>query len=330
MKVQAGIVAGVAVASAVGSVLVALAAGVLGFLLQDSVALVGAIVVVAALVLAVVGVRTASATTVKRIRIGLAGLAGVGKTVYVSVLFGELSRGALGERLNFAVAEGTPGAVDDSISVRVEPHNLLKTPRGNLYLYAGNIRTVARSFQQRLFGSREYRIDIADVAGEELYSFPYPETAYTRFATSSDAILLLVDYPALFGGSSHVTGRLSDHVDLLSRLLDVTYATTGTRRGRRLKLPVALVITKCDLAPEFAVDPQVAAAHVISKVRDSEARNLITLAETHCRWFEIFAVSALGPLPDGPSAPPALRYADIEPFNVTAPLLWILEEKYDV
>jgi hypothetical protein len=168
--------------------------------------------------------------------------------------------------------------------------------------------------KKKLLGERQYRMHLLDTSGEQ-WSLIDPEYHNGHHQTHSVlpelsecaglVIFFAVDDPASAWFDSGA---------------DLTYANNlgrmafGQPRGR-FPMPVAVVLTKCDLMPDLLGNPQLAANYMQNRYPFAFAQ-ICTRLET----FKIFPVSSVGSL-DADGNP-----RELKPFGLWDPIFWLADE----
>ena len=193
-----------------------------------------------------------------------------------------------------------------------------------------------------------------DCAGEE-----FTESAtlqeFHRYITHSAGILLLVDPTTVPGLREQLPRNLSpqgrtrpfDVDQIVSRLIGLLDRVENRRVRRRVKTPLALVLTKADLLRHLTSDAaslfrQPEARHVNGfdlcscdqqdralrqLLVDCGQRSLLASIEEKFSCTKLFAVSALGHAPkieaSGSNGEVEQRVGRIQPWRVLDPLVWL-------
>jgi hypothetical protein len=278
-----------------------------------------------------------------KVRIPLVGVPGVGKTVFLNVLFNELQRTS-----GFALDPETASRVLGTMNALSDGRWVTKTPDDFLYIYSARISS-SWAGRSRRRGPAEYRLEMADVAGEQIGEFVpgqrhYRErSAYYRYALDSDALFFFIDYPALELRAGEPAEQLTRQTNELIFVIQAVadYAKVGP--SERLDRPLAIIITKCDLAAGIPIadgrDPLIAISfppgesytedrmesllrHFDSSAAREEMRRLISIARARFNRVGVFGVSSVGRLDADGSLPER-----IAPVNVENPLNWVLSAR---
>jgi hypothetical protein len=318
--------------------------------------IVAGISIVVAASTSVVTWSTRSRVAYRKIRIALVGAPRVGKTVYLTVLF-DLLQSDRSLPFGFAPDPETINRVLGTMDAFSEGRWIGRTPSDYLYLYSARLSLQRSKAVRGSERNREYRLEIADVAGEQVGEFVPGErqysdkTSYYSYARGSDGLFLFIDYPAIDRESIPTEVQpLSRQINDLIFVIQSVADAAGIGPDRRLESPVAIIITKCDLAlisrsaidghPHLEQTDRDYLAWLTTALTDTDGtleetvglfpvstRNdlsrLFSVATARCRWVALFAVSSVGPTPD-PDRPPQ----HIQPVNVAAPLTWMLEPRH--
>lgn len=291
-------------------------------------------------------------TAYRKVRIALAGIPQVGKTVYLNVLFDTLQTDPT-LPFGFAPSSETINRVLSVMTSLSAGKWITKTPSDYLYLYSARLSLQRATISGRPARGHEYQLEVADAAGEQIGEFVPGERSYTAktsyysYTLESDALFLFIDYPAIEPSAVTVTepaGSLSYQVNDLIFVIQAVADAAKVGPSQLLDNPVAIIITKCDLDKRvrMAEKPLKTVADiatelsgtmddlpgVISEFTDPRSRaelsRLIAVARARCKWVGLFTVSSVGP-PPGPSNRPDMPPDQIHPINVSAPLRWMLE-----
>jgi len=235
--------------------------------------------------------------------VALLGRPGVGKTVFLTVLFDELQSGeADGWRFSPYGSETIERVASDVAALR-NGEWLAKTAMvDSFFFYRANL------VRRGGFLLRRFKVEIADPAGEYFDALEGNEawlhkSSFFKQAIRSDIVFFAVDLPALAsaGGDPALEASLTAALQLL-----VEEKTSSP--GRVLPDPVALLFLKADASPTDE-PPDVLA--------DRYLGCFVRVAEQNCQSFKAFALSSTGPLTESGNPRP-----DFEPRKVVAPLLW--------
>ena len=196
-----------------------------------------------------------------------------------------------------------------------------------------------------------------DCAGEE-FTEPGPLQEFHRYVTHSAGILLLVDPTTIPGLRERLPrttapGRSSssrpfEFDQIISRLTGLFERTENVRVGTRIRIPLAIVLTKADMLRQMTGD---AAAifcepdllhtggfnqHGVQRQHEQLRRMLsdcgqgaiLSSVEANFEHVGLFAVSALGHAPTvdavGADGVVEQRIGRIQPWRVLDPLVWLL------
>jgi hypothetical protein len=283
--------------------------------------------------------------------IALVGPSYSGKTLFMTVLLHELRHGA-GQRLS-ASAVGADDTSKDRFT------NEYEIPLYRRHLTLEETRTAAqRNVQPLVFRfimdqksrfrqrKRELMLSFADGAGADLIS-PLKIELVTRYLAAADGVLALVDPLQLprvreqladQGPIPRLLKRDQQPVAAFERVSDLLLRASG---GTTIDKPVAIVLTKLDtirdLLPRDSVlrtpepdgpyfdakDSKTVQEEVREMLNSWGAGRINESADTLYRRARYFAVSSLGqpPTPDNRISP-----SGINPYRVTDPFIWLLNE----
>ncbi|GHA74857.1 MULTISPECIES: TRAFAC clade GTPase domain-containing protein [Streptomyces] len=276
--------------------------------------------------------------------VALAGPVGSGKSTYIGVLVHELLH-TLGAELGAALVP----CDDDTMADYHE--------RYERHLY-GAQRTVPKTAEHdggrplvhRLSRTRRGRwgrrrdevltLVFLDTAGEHFASQERLETEL-RYLAAADAVIVLVDPLDLPGAPVHGPGGAPGRSgEVLVRVLNHLRSVHGIGGADRLRLPVAVAVTKADLlwphlpdtsalhrtrrpGPVFDAEDRLAVhTELRALLRRWQEDQLALRLEQLCADHQLFAVSTLG---TAPQAGGALGHGGlVRPHRVEDPLLWLL------
>ncbi len=240
------------------------------------------------------------------LQILLIGPPGVGKTVFLTVLFRQLETGKVGNLIFAPFGDNTALRVARNFALLASRMFPPPTTPGQLESY----EAVAR------FGGpfgRHYRIQVFDSAGEHLAGIAewhLNEPALLRLILHGDAVIMMVDCERILCASGPSLAQLEAS---LITTLNAMIEKRTENPTLPFAVPVALVFSKADVLEAKA---QGTSEGVVLRRFD----NLIAVASRRCRRFRYFFVSSLGETPGDDGAPPEV----LQPVKVTDPLMWIL------
>jgi GTPase SAR1 family protein len=283
--------------------------------------------------------------------VALVGAKNAGKSTYIAVLLHELEH-RLGSELRTSLVACDDRTIDRYQQDFARPlfgeHRLLPTTQSA----ATEIRWPMVFLLSRTREGRFRRHDTSlalvlfDTAGEDLGRRDLVDL-HLRYLTAADAIIFLVDPLELPGASAdtRVEARAATGPDgdtnplhVLGRVTETLRSGHELRPGQRLKVPLAVGLTKIDvLQPSLAsqsplhrprprsarldLDDREAVHEQIRALLHSwHADGLDHYLQHNYAEYGFFGLSALGGLPrDGVVAPGGIR-----PYRVEDPLLWLL------
>jgi GTPase SAR1 family protein len=265
--------------------------------------------------------------------VALVGAKGAGKSTYIAVLIHELQN-RVGAELSASLVE-----CDDRTRrrYREEFHTPLfgsrrllpvtqsaATRLNNPLIYT---LTLGRSGLLRR-GNPALTLVLFDNAGEDFTSDESVDR-HLRYLGAADAVLFLMDSLELPGDGPQ---------DVIGRVTEMLRGQHGMPAGRPLPVPVGVALTKIDairgdLSATSALRrprPTTGALDLIDREAvHEEVRALLDSWQTDAldrflehnyRTYGLFALSALGNVPDGETVNPL----GIQPYRVEDPLLWLL------
>lgn len=246
----------------------------------------------------------------KSLSIALLGHSGVGKTVFLSVLFDEL------QRVNQSGFGFTPygsetiESVSQNLGLIARGKWLPPTQLSDIFAFRANAYVGSGFFKTR------FRLEIADYAGEHTENLAPKEemwlhkSKFFQYVVQSDALMIALDAGTLIKAPSSYLRELEDSMIAAFNLM---LEGKDVEVDARLKAPVALLFLKADIAgsAERAV--------VHAKELGERVPRLMSICRRRCRNFECFAVSSVGKVSLN-GLPPE----QIHPFGVTEPLIWLL------
>lgn len=249
--------------------------------------------------------------------IALIGPSGMGKTVYLTLVFYELESGTI-SGLTFAPAgQKTTERVANDIAALKS----YQFPPKTSYEEQNQYDAVA-TYKRVLFPQR-YRIQITDYAGERLNEFnPYSEqwlhrTDYFGYVVSADAVLFMIDCTTLLADKPETISQYETlFVTTLHRLIEISHRDSDPTES--FKTPVGLIFSKSDILQKFVTEER--NEDMLKKIIVDKLDHFISVCRNRCRNFQFFFVSSLGHIPPDDTTPPNV----IEPDKILDPILWIL------
>jgi GTPase SAR1 family protein len=284
--------------------------------------------------------------------VALVGAKNAGKSTYIAVLLHELEH-RLGSELQTSLV-----ACDDRTIERYQQdfarplfgeHRLLPTTQSAATAIRWPMVYLLTRTREGRFGRRHnasLALVLFDTAGEDLGRRDLVDL-HLRYLTAADAIIFLVDPLELPGASTDTREEAQGGPDpdgdtnplhVLSRITATLRSGHELRPGQRLKVPLAVALTKIDVlqpalsrqSPLHQPRPRTArldlddrdAVHeqVRALMHSWHAEQLEHFLQHNYAEYGFFGLSALGGLPrDGEVAPGGIR-----PYRVEDPLLWLL------
>lgn len=289
--------------------------------------------------------------------IAIIGSKGSGKTVLMTTL-GKRLRENVSQRFRASVriAADDPDAFERMDAYIAERENPL-FKEGRLPMQTQQAENEKRrpvmllwqGHRKRLFGgTAPYSaiLSFVDTAGEDLNSM---ESAFTlRYLTVSDGLIVALDPFALAGARDTIrlpsaAVQSASPMDVLGRVTDILRTELGIKRGKKIKLPLAVVFTKIDAffptldtSNPILATPSTQAAydekdgqsvheHMRSLLHSWGAGEIDTHLGLNYGNFRFFGVSALGAEPD--YATSQIAAGGVRPHRVEDPMLWLLAKE---
>ncbi|MEV6843096.1 hypothetical protein [Actinoplanes sp. NPDC051411] len=293
--------------------------------------------------------------------IALVGAKESGKTVFMTVLLHEL-RNRLGESFGLAVMGADdytrnqfPADYEDRLYTERQLHESTRTAAGTR---EGRRPLVFSMTLNRRRAFNRSTIDRSlfsffDTAGEDLRSADSVERN-ARYLAAADGIILLLD-PLQMRGARPLAepgtplpepgGARDDPAGVLSRVTDLLHDAGRTRRGGRIRKPIAVVFSKLDAldgtlpedsallrdSPRDAVYDEADGRAVHEEIRALldkwQGGGMDLLLEQNFERHRLFGVSALGsnPVRDENDVQRVSEYG-VLPRRIQDPFLWLLSE----
>ncbi|KAB2345291.1 TRAFAC clade GTPase domain-containing protein [Actinomadura rudentiformis] len=286
--------------------------------------------------------------------VALVGAKNAGKSTYIAVLLHELMN-RVGTELDASLVACDDRTIErykrDFARPLLEERRLLPTttsaatsPREPLVYLLTRSRGGGRFARSR---NDSLALVLFDTAGEDLRSREVRDL-HLRYLEAADAIIFLVDPLELPGARAEVADGLpppttsedpdSEPINIIARVTEALRERNGTKPGDRLRVPVAVALTKIDalrpgllkqsalrrtrdgvgvldLDDREAVDEQVRAM-----LHDWQAGRLDLYLRQQYAEYALFGLSALGGIPhDG-----KVGAGGVRPYRAEDPLLWLL------
>lgn len=234
------------------------------------------------------------------------GLPRSGKTVYLSILFNELQLHEEDSVKFQPYGRDTIEEVERNIRTLQSRNWLKPTSAESVFYFRANARVRGGVFQ------KQYTVEIGDYAGEKSKEFDSSsdewlhKTDYFKYVITSDIIFLAIDGEKL---AREDESKLQETQSSLVAAMQVLLDEKGIKLEEKLNVPVALLVLKADLLPDY-FDP----------ISSWHFHRLISLCSNRCRYFEVFKVSAIGKVDKE-----GLPLNRIQPINVASPMVWALK-----
>jgi len=240
------------------------------------------------------------------LRIGLVGLPGSGKTVFLSVLFNEIQVQQK-DRVEFQpYGRETIEEVARNLNILASGQWLPPTESGVVFPFRANVRVTGGLFPKR------YTVEIGDYAGEHTKEFDSSSeqwlhrTKYFEYIIDSDVLFLAIDGETLIESSTSETERMQNN---LVAALQVLLEKKGVQPGRKTSMPIAVLILKADRLKTKEVED----------FSTAKIDRILTICKNRCLKSEVFFVSSVGSVTEGGSPP-----KEIHPVNVCEPMIWAM------
>lgn len=291
---------------------------------------------------------------------GLVGARSSGKTVMLAVLMRELAmNGPVGRRFRDTIRLCKDG---DNNGQEVRLERLLKqmeSPLGQLPAQTQQAdgdktspvvfewQRARRGIAKTVFGDFTSTVfSFYDTAGEDL---AVDERALSMtYLLATNGIILLLDPFSFPGNAGRGSAAKDQRVEtapenVLHAITEVMRQNEATKHNRKIKQPVAIVISKIDAfwsdIPEnnpirrpssslgYYDEAEGASVHdhIASMVSHWGGDGLLTMLETNYENYRFFGLSALGSEPDY-----AMQRVDergLMPHRVAEPLLWLMAQR---
>ncbi|GAA2589616.1 GTPase [Actinomadura fulvescens] len=283
--------------------------------------------------------------------VALVGAKNAGKSTYIAVLLHELMN-RVGTELDASLVACDDRTIErykrDFARPLLEERRLLPTttsaatsPREPLVYLLTRSRAGGRFARGR---TDSLALVLFDTAGEDLRSREVRDL-HLRYLEAADAIIFLVDPLELPGARAELADTAppsgdpdAEPIDIIARVTEALRERRGAKPGDRLRVPVAVALTKIDalrpgllrqsalqrtragvgvldLDDREAVDEQVRAM-----LHDWQAGRLDLYLRQQYAEYALFGLSALGGIPrDG-----RVGEGGVRPYRAEDPLLWLL------
>jgi len=288
---------------------------------------------------------------------GLVGMPSSGKTVMLAVMLRELStNGAIAKRFGHVIT--TYGASEKYSQANILKETIELMEDGYLpektEQAAGKVDPVViewkiprEGLKKAVWGDRSVVLSFFDSAGED---FAGDERALNmHYLLATNGLIVILD-PFSFPNNVRRLAEISTGRDqfgfapetMLHAITEALRQNEQTKRNRKIKQPIAVVISKIDAffddIPE--TDPiRVSSSnnpyyddaeakqvhdHIASLVQHWGGQGLLKMLDANFANYRLFGASALGSPPDYASA--TIDPRGLLPHRVTEPLLWLMAE----
>jgi len=284
--------------------------------------------------------------------VALVGAKNAGKSTYIAVLLHELEH-RLGAELNTSLVACDDRTIDryhnDFARPLFNEHRLLPTTQSAATAIRWPMVYLLTRRRRRLMGVRDTSLTLVlfDTAGEDLDRRDSVDL-HLRYLIAADAIIFLVDPLELPGAAADtraearavagVDSALSSPLEVIGRVTEVLRSANELRSGQRLRVPLAVALTKIDaLQPRLErqsplhrprprtgtldlTDREAVHEQVRALLHGWNAEGLETFLEHNYGQYGLFGLSALGGVPRNG----VIASGGIRPYRVEDPLLWLL------
>jgi hypothetical protein len=240
------------------------------------------------------------------ITISLLGQPGIGKTVYLTILFDSLDRIQSPNIVFQPYGTETIEEVNSSLALLRQGIWLPSTKPETIFFFRANVKFGNNIFQRR------FTIEFGDYAGEKIEEFDSTSeywlhrSDYFRYAIRSDILFLAVDGEIL---CSYDHDSIAEMELSLVAAIQVLLNERDVPANKKMLEPVAILLMKADrMDKEFTL-----------KKAEARLERLISVCKNRCKHFEMFLVSSVGHV-ELNGGPPR----SIEPKGVIEPLVWSL------
>jgi len=259
--------------------------------------------------------------------ISLIGFTKSGKTVFLTMLFNEFIPKKIDGVQFSTYGSETAEEVANNLNQLYSKHWLQPTGISSIFPFR------AKASLESGLNTKRFKIEIVDFAGE--YSEEFIEenwlhkSRYFNYVLKSDIVFIAIDGEIIF--NSIKNGDFTQ-----SHLIENSYLTAlrliiegkGVPTNKKMRTPVALIITKCDLFYPYFEEMN-SLAHLGSSVSNWDDRHkkivlhpiqrLVDFCDNNLLISNIFFVTSVGKL-DDPHSPPT----NLKPENITQPIIWAL------
>jgi len=296
-----------------------------------------------------------TALETKSLPFSIIGVTSSGKTNYITVMLHELGRSS-GLRLALSAQnkETSEHQNENYKSLYEDAHMLEQTSEG---VYTPQIWCIKNSEKRKGNNVPTYTFTIFDGAGEEIEEIDANATISNYIAVSESIILILDplvlenvrkgDFISDEVKKNSLAGKGSEYknaTDVVNRVADAIRTKRGIEVGKRLTIPVAVVLSKFDIVlghssfapgatvklPEPSVENgkvnltaiQEADQDIRGWLEEIHEHSFIETVESHFSDFFFFGVSSFG---EPPKDEHTLN-SKIHPHRVLDPILWLFKK----
>ena len=240
------------------------------------------------------------------LKVGIIGQQNAGKTVYLTILFRELSS-YISHNISFQpYGTETIDNVTKNLNMLTTGKWLPKTTKGPVDPFLANLK-----IGQSMF-SKKYTLEINDYAGEhteeldntnEKYQY---KTDYLKYLVQADGLFIAVDGQKI---CEKKESQIYEMIHVLVANLQVTFNEKGVFAGETSKIPIAILILKSDLLSYHSITRD----EVFTNIK-----HLWNVCSKLSKKVEVFFVSAVGEIQKDGSPPTTLK-----PKEVVYPAVWL-------
>ncbi|NTW32555.1 MAG: hypothetical protein HGB12_08025 [Bacteroidetes bacterium] len=244
------------------------------------------------------------------ITISLLGFPGVGKTVYLTMLYEELQK----SRDGFVAFSPYGSETIEKVLTDIDTLRcgvwLPRTPVNQVFFYRAYATLKSNVFFMSL--PKKFKIEFADFAGENIDEFnPQKDnwlhkTEYFEYALQSDGVFLAVDTEKYLNNIDQFRSEINGLIAAIQILAE----KKGSVDGKMIIEPISIIFLKADILNEDAS---------IEKSILNEVDRLISVCKNRFKFVKYFFVSSTGNLKDGKLS------SILTPINVINPLIWLLK-----
>jgi len=251
--------------------------------------------------------------------IAVIGFRGTGKTVFLTALFDRLLRKEI-PGFDFApYGAETLERVTENLNTLALGRWLPSTTNEDVFYFR------AQAVFKRGLVPKRLKLEIGDYPGESSEQLASDvgkrlhKSDYFKDVVQSDAVFLTIGCDELRDSSRQSLKIIENE---LMAALNYLKESKGVLVGRRMRTPLAIILTKADVLGDIERKYEAVAAEAMNLFAQ-RMPGLLAHAQKIASSFSCFVVSAVGHLgPDG--KPPEI----LKGVGVEKPLLWVLKRLY--